>query len=74
MKFKPHPELSSNWDSICMKQKNLTILGWEWEMGLHDVVEAESKKAGINLKLLNIPREAMDKRAVDAGRSRHQHP
>lgn len=54
-------------ESLRMKQKNLTILGWEWEMGLHDVVEAESKKAGINLKLLNIPREAMDKRAVDAG-------
>ena len=54
-------------ECLRMKQKNLTILGWEWEMGLHDVVEAESKKAGINLKLLNIPREAMDKRAVDAG-------
>jgi len=54
-------------ECLRMKQKNLTILGWEWEMGLHDVVEAESKKAGVNLKLLNIPREAMDKRAVDAG-------
>jgi len=54
-------------ECLRMKQKQLTILGWEWEMGLHDVVEAEAKKAGIKLKLLNIPREAMDKRAVDAG-------
>lgn len=54
-------------ETLRMKQKYLTILGWEWEMGLHDVVEAEAKKAGIKLKLLNIPREAMDKRAVDAG-------
>ncbi len=50
-----------------MKQKELVVLGWEWEMGLHDVVEQEAAKAGIKLTLLNIPREAMDKRAVDAG-------
>jgi len=54
-------------ETLRMKQKQLTILGWEWEMGLHDVVEAEAKKADVKLKLLNIPREAMDKRAVDAG-------
>lgn len=50
-----------------MKQKELVVLGWEWEMGLHDVVEQEAEKAGIKLHLLSIPREAMDKRAVDAG-------
>ncbi|MBT7790334.1 MAG: site-specific DNA-methyltransferase [Calditrichaeota bacterium] len=50
-----------------MKQKELVVLGWEWEMGLHDVVEREADKAGIKLHLLSIPREAMDKRAVDAG-------
>lgn len=50
-----------------MKQKELVVLGWDWEMGLHDVVEQEAKKAGIKLHLLSIPREAMDKRAVDAG-------
>ena len=54
-------------ETIRMKQKALTVLGWEWEMGLHDVVEQEAKKAGIKLKLLNIPREVMDKRATDAG-------
>ncbi|MEI7527065.1 MAG: DNA methyltransferase, partial [Mariniphaga sp.] len=50
-----------------MKQKELVVLGWDWEMGLHDVVEQEAAKAGIKLHLLSIPREAMDKRAVDAG-------
>ncbi len=50
-----------------MKQKELVVLGWDWEMGLHDVVEIEADKAGIKLHLLCIPREAMDKRAVDAG-------
>jgi len=54
-------------ETLRMKQKNLTILGWEWEMGLHNVVEQEAKKAGVKLTLLNIPREVMDKRATDAG-------
>jgi len=54
-------------DTKRMKQKELVVLGWEWEMGLHDVVEQEAEKAGIKLHLLSIPREAMDKRAVDAG-------
>ncbi len=54
-------------ETLQMKQKELVILGWEWQMGLHDVVEAEAKKAGVKLSLLNIPREAMDMRAVDAG-------
>lgn len=54
-------------ETLRMQQKQLTVLGWEWEMGLHDVVEAEAKKAGVKLTLLNIPREVMDKRAVDAG-------
>jgi len=54
-------------EAIRMKQKYLVVLGWEWEMGLHDVVEQEAAKAGIKLTLLNIPREVMDRRAVDAG-------
>ena len=54
-------------DTRKMKQNELVVLGWEWEMGLHDVVEQEAEKAGIKLHLLSIPREAMDKRAVDAG-------
>ena len=50
-----------------IKQDKLDILGWEWEMGLHDVIEAESKRSGTTLRLLQIPLEAMDRRAVDAG-------
>lgn len=49
------------------RQKELDVLGWEWEMGLHDVVEEESKARGINLHLKTIPREVMDARAVDSG-------
>jgi hypothetical protein len=50
-----------------IKQEKLDVLGWEWEMGLHDVIEAESRRTGINLRLLHIPRECMDPRAVEAG-------
>ena len=50
-----------------ISQARLDILGWEWEMGLHDVIEAESKRSGVKLRLLHIPRECMDQRAVDAG-------
>ena len=48
-------------------QKNLDILGWEWEMGLHDVIEKEAKTAGVNLRLLTIPRDVMDPRAAEKG-------
>lgn len=48
-------------------QDSLDILGWEWEMGLHDVVEKEAKASGIHLRLFNIPRDVMDQRAVEKG-------
>jgi len=48
-------------------QDSLDILGWEWEMGLHDVVEKEAKASGVHLRLFNIPRDVMDQRAVEKG-------
>jgi len=45
----------------------LDVLGWEWEMGLHDTVREEARRMGVDLRLLFIPREVMDKRAVQAG-------
>lgn len=48
-------------------QKVLDILGWEWEMGLHNVVEKTAKESGIHLRLLSIPRDVMDPRAAAKG-------
>ncbi len=49
-------------------QKELHILGWEWEMGLHDpLVQQARQTQGIRLRLLNIPREVMERQAVDRG-------
>jgi len=38
----------------------LHILGWEWEMGLHDLVKDEAEKRGVKLVTLQIPREVME--------------
>ncbi len=47
---------------------SIDILGWEWEMGLNDSIIKEAKDMfKINLFLRVIPREVMDKRAVEAG-------
>ena len=44
------------------------MLGWEWEMGLNPAGKDElATKHGVDVRLFNIPREVMDKRAVDAG-------
>ena len=50
-----------------LKQKDLHILGWEWEMGLQDLVVPEAKNKGVNLSLLQIPREVMEEQAADKG-------
>lgn len=49
-------------------QKELHILGWEWEMGMNDpIIKHAQAEYGISLRLLNIPREVMEKRAVECG-------
>jgi adenine-specific DNA-methyltransferase len=50
-----------------LNQTALDILGWEWELGLHDVVEKAAKEKGISLSLKYIPRDVMDPRAVESG-------
>lgn len=51
-----------------LKQRELHVLGWEWEMGLHDPLVQQAKRAhDLRLRLLNIPREVMERQAVDRG-------
>ena len=50
-----------------MKQKELHVLGWEWEMGLANIMIDEAKARGVKLLLLTIPREVMEQQAVDKG-------
>jgi adenine-specific DNA-methyltransferase len=54
-------------ECVQLKQMELHVLGWEWEMGLYDLMVDEAKKQGIKLLLLQIPREVMEQQAVDKG-------
>jgi adenine-specific DNA-methyltransferase len=48
--------------------RELHILGWEFEMGLHDpITQYVRAQHGVIVRLLSIPRETMEKRAVEAG-------
>ena len=50
-----------------LKQKELHVLGWEWEMGLQNLVVPEAQNKGVKLSLLQIPREVMEEQAADKG-------
>jgi len=54
-------------ECVNLKQKELHVLGWEWEMGLQNLVVQEVKKKGVKLLLLQIPREVMEQQAADKG-------
>ena len=58
---------SATEECIRVKQKELHVLGWEWEMGLQDLVVQDAKKKGVKLLLLQIPREVMEQQAADKG-------
>ena len=50
-----------------LKQKDLHVLGWEWEQGLQNLVVPEAQNKGVKILLLQIPREVMEKQAADKG-------
>jgi DNA modification methylase len=48
--------------------KELHILGWEFEMGLHDpITQYVRAQHGVIVRLVSIPRETMERRAVETG-------
>ena len=54
-------------ECLTLDQKELHILGWEWEMGLYDLMVDAAKKNGVKLRLLQIPREVMEHQAAAKG-------
>lgn len=54
-------------ECVKVKQSELHVLGWEWEMGLYDLMIEAAKKMGVKLLLLIIPREVMEQQAADKG-------
>ncbi|MGH9070631.1 MAG: DNA methyltransferase [Acidimicrobiales bacterium] len=54
-------------ECVALKASELHVLGWEWEMGLHDPMTDEAKARGVKLVLRQIPRELMERQAADKG-------
>ena len=50
-----------------LRQSELHVLGWEWEMGLYDLMVEAAQKKGVKLILLQIPREVMEQQAAAKG-------
>lgn len=61
-------EIQSSVDEcIQINRRHLHVLGWEWEMGLQDLMVDQASKQGVSLHLLQIPREVMEQQATDKG-------
>jgi adenine-specific DNA-methyltransferase len=54
-------------ECVATGQKEIHVLGWEWEMGLNDTVDQLAVERSVRMKLLAIPREVMEAQAVDRG-------
>jgi len=63
-------------ECVALKQTELHVLGWEWEMGLAGpnndvrqggVMHEIAKQKGVKLLLLQIPREVMEQQAAAKG-------
>jgi hypothetical protein len=42
------------------------LLGWEWEMGLHDTISERARRRGLDLRPRQIPREVMERQLAEA--------
>lgn len=49
------------------KTQSVDILGWDFAFELNEVARQDAQKAGIDLRLVRIPREVLEKRAVEQG-------
>jgi adenine-specific DNA-methyltransferase len=63
-------------ECVRVGQKEMHVLGWEWEMGLAGpnneyrkggLMQEEARKKGVKLILRQIPREMMEEQAVEKG-------
>ncbi len=49
------------------KTQSVDILGWDFAFELNEIARQDAEKAGIELRLVRIPREVLEKKAVDQG-------
>ena len=48
-------------------EQTVDILGWDFAFELNEIARQDAERAGIDLRLVRIPREVLDKRAVEQG-------
>jgi adenine-specific DNA-methyltransferase len=48
-------------------KQSVDILGWDFAFELNEIARQDAERAGIELRLVRIPREVLDKRAVEQG-------
>jgi DNA modification methylase len=48
-------------------EQSVDVLGWDFAFELNEIARQDAERAGIQLRLLRIPREVLDKRAVEQG-------
>jgi DNA modification methylase len=49
------------------KSQSVDILGWDFAFELNEIARQDAQRANIDLRLVRIPREVLDKRAVEQG-------
>jgi DNA modification methylase len=49
------------------KTKSVDVLGWDFAFELNEVARQEAARAGIEMRFVRIPREVLEKRAVEQG-------
>ncbi len=48
-------------------KNEVDVLGWDFAFELNEVAQQQAERANLKLRFLRIPRDVMDKRAVDQG-------
>ena len=49
------------------KEQRVDILGWDFAFELNEIARQDAERADIDLRLVRIPREVLDRRAVEQG-------
>lgn len=49
------------------KERGVDVLGWDFAFELHEVAKQQAARAGIDVRFVRIPREVLEKKAVEQG-------
>jgi hypothetical protein len=49
------------------QERGVDVLGWDFAFELHEVAKQQAARAGIDVRFVRIPREVLEKKAVEQG-------